>query len=129
MAWRGEKANSVRVLIVDDSRLARTMLKQALPRALATDVVEATTGTEALQWATTSHIDLMFLDLTMPDRDGYQVLRSLQEAGQMPPTIVVSADVQAMAVERVLKLGALAFLKKTFKPSELADTLQRAGLL
>jgi CheY-like chemotaxis protein len=71
----------------------------------------------------------MFLDLTMPDRDGYQVLQALKDAGQTPPTIVVSADVQTLAADRALKLGALAFLKKSIKPEELTDALQRAGLL
>ena len=118
-----------RVLIVDDSRLARMMLRKALPPSLATEVVEAATGSEAIRCVESSRVDLMFLDLTMPDRDGYQVLQILQDAGQTPPTIVVSADVQTLAADRVLKLGALAFLKKSVKPEELTDVLQRAGLL
>jgi CheY-like chemotaxis protein len=119
----------MRVLIVDDSRLARMMLKKALPATLLTEVVEAASGNEALACVSASRIDLMFLDLTMPDRDGYQVLKVLQDEGRTPPTIVVSADVQALAVERVLKLGARAFLRKTHKPAELAEALQRAGVL
>jgi CheY-like chemotaxis protein len=72
----------------------------------------------------------MLLDLTMPERDGYQVLKELQDTGRtLPPTIVVSADVQTQAAERVLKLGAMAFLKKSVQPSELNEVLQRAGLL
>ena len=119
----------MRVLIVDDSRMARMMLKKALPPALLTDVVEAANGIEALKCVEASHIDLMLLDLTMPERDGYQVLKTLQDAGRTPPTIVVSADIQTIAAERVKNLGAIAFLKKSIKPAELTEVLQRAGLL
>jgi two-component system, chemotaxis family, chemotaxis protein CheY len=119
----------MRVLIVDDSRLARMMLRKALPPSLSTEIIEASSGTEAIRCVESSRVDLMLLDLTMPDRDGYQVLKTLQDAGQTPPTVVVSADVQTMAAERVLKLGALAFLKKSLKPEELTAVLQRAGLL
>jgi two-component system, chemotaxis family, chemotaxis protein CheY len=118
-----------RVLIVDDSRLARMTLRKALPPSLSTEIVEAATGDEAIRCVESSRVDLMLLDLTMPDRDGYQVLKILQDAGQTPPTIVVSADVQVLAADRVLQLGALAFLKKSIKPEELTDVLQRAGLL
>ena len=118
-----------RVLIVDDSRLARMMLRKALPPSLSAEVVEAANGNDAIRCIESSRVDLMFLDLTMPDRDGYQVLKILQDAGQTPPTIVVSADVQTLAADRVLKLGALAFLAKSIKPEELNDVLQRAGLL
>jgi CheY-like chemotaxis protein len=119
----------MRVLIVDDSRLARITLRKALPASLSTEVVEAANGDEALACVRSSQIDLMLLDLTMPVRDGYQVLEALQEMGRTPPTIVVSADVQTLAVARVMKLGAIAFLKKSLKPADLTEVLQRAGLL
>jgi two-component system, chemotaxis family, chemotaxis protein CheY len=109
--------------------MARMMLRKALPPSLSTDVIEASNGNEALLRLSESQVDLMLLDLTMPDRDGYQVLKELQDSGRKLPTIVVSADIQAMAVERVMKLGAIAFLKKSLQPAELTDALQRAGLL
>jgi CheY-like chemotaxis protein len=121
---------AMRVLIVDDSRLARLTLRKALPPSLSTDVIEASNGNEALKALDASKIDLMLLDLTMPERDGYQVLKELHDTGRTPPpTIVVSADVQTQAAERVLKLGAIAFLKKSLQPAELNEALKRAGLL
>jgi two-component system chemotaxis response regulator CheY len=119
----------MRVLIVDDSRTARLMLKKVLPPALGADVLEATGGSEALRCVENGHIDLMFLDLTMPEIDGYQVLKTLQEAGRTPPTIVVSADIQPLAQQRVRALGAMAFVKKSLSQSDLASVLQGAGLL
>jgi len=119
----------MRVLIVDDSRLARLMIRKALPPEVVTDVVEASNGDEALRHVACERVDLMLLDLTMPDRDGYQVLKTMKESGRMPPTIVVSADAQSLAAERVMQLGAIAFVKKTFRPVELTEILQGAGLL
>jgi CheY-like chemotaxis protein len=119
----------MRVLIVDDSRMARLMLRKALPASLSTEVIEAASGSEALRCLSASQVDLMLLDLTMPDRDGYSVLKTLQESGRTLPTIVVSADVQPLAVERVKQLGAIAFLKKSLQPADLTEALQRAGLL
>jgi len=119
----------MRVLIVDDSRLARLMLRRVLPPPLAADVIEASGGNEALARVASETIDVMFLDLTMSDLDGYQVLESLQKAGHMPTTIVVSADVQPLAQERARRLGAIAFVPKTVNQRDLAAVLQSAGLL
>ena len=112
---RGEPLQVKRVLIVDDSRLARMALRKSLPPSLSTEVTEAGSGSEALRHIEASRFDLMFLDLTMPDGNGYELLKTLQDTGRTFPTIVVSADVQTMAVERVIKLGAIALVKKSFK--------------
>jgi CheY-like chemotaxis protein len=71
----------------------------------------------------------MFLDLTMSDLDGYQVLEAMRKAGRMPMTIVVSADVQPLAQERVRELGATAFVPKTVNQRDLVTVLESAGLL
>jgi len=120
---------AMRVLIVDDSRTARLMLKRVLPAKLGAEIVEASSGMEALSRVATETIDLMFLDLTMSGVDGYQVLESMQKAGRMPMTIVVSADVQPLAQERVRKLGAAAFVPKTVNQRDLTTVLETAGLL
>jgi CheY-like chemotaxis protein len=119
----------MRVLIVDDSRLARLTLRKALPANLLADVVEAADGNEALRHLEANDFDLMLLDLTLPGRDGYQVLKVLQESGRTPPTIVVSADAQSLAAERVMRLGAIGFVKKSLTSKDLTEALQRAGLL
>ena len=129
MHFRGRAAAVMRVLIVDDSRIARMALRKALPPALLGEVTEASSGSEALKCIAASRFDLMFLDLTMPDGNGYEVLQTLQDTGRTFPTIVVSADVQTLAVERVIKLGAIALVKKSFKSTELDHVLARAGLL
>jgi len=118
----------MRVLIVDDSRTSRLILKKSLPPRLLENLVEASGGGEALEICRREAVELMFLDLTMPEVDGYQVLATLSEGRAVPPTIVVSADVQPKATERVLGLGAFAFLKKTPSRGEIETVLARMGL-
>jgi two-component system, chemotaxis family, chemotaxis protein CheY len=119
----------MRVMIVDDSRTARLMLKKALPAALLADLIEVTGGAEALARCQAEKIDLMFLDLTMPDRTGYEVLEALRARGAVPVTVVVSADAQPRAQERVQALGALAFMKKPPARADLERVLREAGVL
>src|SRR5262245_50925319 len=119
MSEGGGREMAMRVLIVDDSRTARLMLKRVLPAQLGAEIIEASSGNEALTRVATERIDVMFLDLTMSGVDGYQVLESMQKNGRMPMTIVVSADVQPLAQERVRKLGAAAFIPKTVNQRDL----------
>ena len=70
----------------------------------------------------------MFLDLTMPEMDGFQVLAQLRQAGLDVFVIVVSADVQAGAVERAKALGAMAFIQKPVNRAKLVPVLKEYGL-
>jgi CheY-like chemotaxis protein len=119
----------MRVLIVDDSRTARVMLRRMLPAQLLTDLVEVSSGQEAMTLCRSEAVDLMFLDLTMPDCTGYEVLRALQAAGRAPPTVVISADSQPLARARVHELGALAFLTKPPGRADLERVLRDARVL
>lgn len=100
------------ILICDDSALARKQMARALPASLEASVTFAVNGVEALQRLEAQPFDLMFLDLTMPEMDGYQTLENLRLRGLELPVIVVSGDIQPQAQARVQALGARAFLKK-----------------
>jgi CheY-like chemotaxis protein len=68
---------------------------------------------------------LIFLDLTMPEMDGYGVLETLKREGVRSKVIVVSGDIQPEAHERVMALGALDFIKKPASPDTLLALLKR----
>ena len=70
---------SFSILIVDDSRLARKFLKDALPDDIEFSISEASNGKEALEFIRNNQVDIMFLDLTMPEMDGFQLLKALKE--------------------------------------------------
>lgn len=119
----------VSVLVVDDSPMARKMLIRSLPTEWDIDIAQAGCGTEALVAYRAGRVDVMFLDLTMPEMDGYQVLETLRREDMNCLVIVVSADVQEKAVERVLDLGAIAFVRKPVDAEKIRAVLKQYGIL
>lgn len=118
---------TTRILICDDSALARKQIARTLPAGLSDKVLLATNGTEALEILRAQKADLMFLDLNMPEMDGYEVLEHVQVEGLPVITIVVSGDIQPEARERVRKLGAIDFIKKPTDKVALTSLLADYG--
>lgn len=114
---------SARVLICDDSKIARKQLARVLPTDWDVDVEYAENGQEALELLSASTFDILFLDLNMPVKDGYETLEVLQSFTQSPAVIVVSGDIQPKAVERVKSMGAVAFHKKPAFAEDLRELL------
>ena len=119
---------TVSVLVVDDSPMARKMLVKALPSDWDVSITQAGNGIEALAAYRAGRVDVMFLDLTMPEMDGYQVLETLRKEDLNCLVIVVSADVQPGAQERVKQLGAIAFIKKPVDADRVAAVLRDYGI-
>lgn len=117
------------VLVVDDSSVARKILVRSLPKGWASEICHAASGVEALAAYRARRPDVMFLDLNMPEMDGYQVLAALHDEPPGATVIVLSGDIQPKAQERVMALGAKAFLKKPASVGELAEALHGCGLL
>ncbi|REL34564.1 response regulator [Thalassotalea euphylliae] len=117
------------VLICDDSNLARKQVIRSLPSQWDVDVQLAKNGLEALSVLRTANIDVMFLDLTMPELDGVGVLEALQQENISLPVFVISADIQPEMQNKVLELGAKAFLRKPINADTLTSTLQDFGIL
>lgn len=116
------------VLICDDSAMARNQIASALPVGLRAAVSYARNGTECLEALEGGVYELLLLDLTMPELDGYAVLEALQAREDRPIVVVVSGDVQPGARQRVEELGAGGFLGKPINHEELSDVLRGLGL-
>ncbi|VVP29471.1 Chemotaxis response regulator protein-glutamate methylesterase [Pseudomonas fluorescens] len=117
------------LLVCDDSNMARKQVLRALPADWPVSVTEAGNGREAMEAIRRGLGQVVLLDLTMPEMDGYQVLSALRAEGLKAQVIVISGDIQEEAVRRVHELGALAFLKKPFDENQLRQTLSQLGLL
>lgn len=115
------------ILICDDSALARKQMARALPAPLATNIQFAENGREALDKLRRHEAELLFLDLNMPEIDGYQVLETIRQEDLPVLTIVVSGDIQPEARERVQKLGAIDFIKKPTDTSVVLSLLREYG--
>ncbi|MBU2708657.1 response regulator [Zooshikella marina] len=119
------------VLICDDSSISRKMVKKAVSIALKEEVEisQAQNGVEALEAYHNGKADIMFLDLTMPEMDGFSVLEKLKEEHAKTVVIVISADIQPEAQKRVFELGATAFIKKPITPEDLNKKIHEIGIL
>lgn len=120
---------ATKVLVVDDSGISRKMLIKSLPKEWDIELSEAANGAEAITAYNEGKAEVMFLDLTMPVMDGYQVLEHLQKEGLNTFVIVVTADIQPEAEARVKKLGAMAFVKKPVDTEKLMPILQEYGIV
>ena len=105
----------MRVLVVDDSMLFRKVVRDALTREPAIEVVgSAADGRAALDKIDALKPDVITLDLEMPAVDGLEVLRQLRSRSSPPGVIVVSAltDAGAALTNQALRLGAFDFVLK-----------------
>lgn len=115
----------MRYLVTDDSKLARRFLIKLLENYIHVDnITEATNGFEALEMIKIDKPDVVFLDLTMPIMDGYEALPKILEMSPNTRVIVVSADVQCQAKEKVLALGAYMHVEKPIDVDKIKEIFE-----
>ncbi len=120
---------TIPLLICDDSSMARKQVTRSLPDSWDVTITYATNGVEGIAAIRDGHGEMVFLDLTMPEMDGYEVLELIKQEDLKCVVIVISGDIQPDARERVLMLGALEFIKKPINKEILEEVLHRYGLL
>ena len=116
----------LKVLIADDHAIVRRGLKEILQDAFETDLVvgEASDGREALTMARTESWDVMVLDITMPHRNGIEVLEALRIDRPALPIVMLSMHSSLPYVLKSLKAGAAGYLNKETAPEELVHAIQ-----
>jgi two-component system chemotaxis response regulator CheY len=115
-----------KILTVDDSSSMRQMLGSTL-RAAGYEVVEATDGDEALDYARQHSVDLVLTDVNMPRMDGITLVAQLRTlpAYRLTPLLLLTTE---SSPERKLKgkqAGATGWMVKPYKPEQLLATLER----
>jgi two-component system LytT family response regulator len=115
---------TIRAVIVDDEPLARQRIRSLLVEAEGVELVaECANGREAIQAIEASPPDLLFLDIQMPEVDGFDVLRAIG-VGRVPVVIFVTAYDQFAL--RAFEAHALDYLLKPFDDERFEAALQRA---
>lgn len=109
--------------------MARKQVAKALPADWDVEITFATNGLECIQAIRDGKGEMVFLDLTMPEMDGYQVLEMVKGEGLDTMIIVISGDIQPDALARVTKLGAIDFIQKPVSSDKLEEVLRRFGLI
>jgi len=115
-----------RILIVDDDPMIRRLL-QVNFRLEGFDVDVAGRGEEALELASAVRPDIVVLDVSMPDMDGWEVMGRLRDNPETAsvPVVFLTARTGQREQEKAQQLGADGYLVKPFDPGELVQVVQR----
>ncbi len=116
----------IRVFIVDDHAVVRRGVSQILEQAGDYVVVgEAGTAAEAFSGIRKTPCDVVLLDISLPDRNGMQILEQLKLEQPKLPVIVLTMLTDEEYVARFLRLGAAGYVTKEAAPEELVLAVQR----
>jgi two-component system chemotaxis response regulator CheY len=113
----------MKILIVDDSSMSRRMLRRIVESA-GYEVIEAGEGAAGIEQYFLEKPDLVFLDLTMKDMYGLDVLEKLRELDPLARVIIASADIQDSTREMVTTAGANAFINKPLSPEKVLQAME-----
>jgi two-component system, cell cycle response regulator DivK len=119
--------NMARILLVEDNELNRDMLSRRLARR-GYEVEIAVDGIDGLRMAAAVSPDLILLDLSLPEMDGWEVLRQLKQDAGMKKIPVVALTAHALVTDRTRALEA-GFDEYDIKPVEMPRLLQKIETL
>jgi two-component system, NarL family, invasion response regulator UvrY len=116
----------IKVLIADDHTVVRQGLKQILSEDAQLSVVgEAIDGNEVLAALETLNVDALVLDITMPGRNGLDVLKEVKRKWPALPVLVLSMHPEDQFAIRILRAGAAGYITKESAPEELVGALRK----
>ena len=115
------------VLIVDDSRTSRKILRGVLERGGFEIIGEATNGEEGYLKYKELNPDLVTMDITMPTMDGIESLSLIKHANEKAKVIMITAAGQKEKMVEALKRGAEEFITKPFDEAEVLATIKRVA--
>jgi CheY-like chemotaxis protein len=116
-----------RVLYVDDNPLNIRLMEAVFDLHQDFELATATRGREALEMLTTNDVDLVLLDLRLPDIQGERVLEEMgrDAATASIPTIVVSADDDRRSAQQLINMGATAYVSKPFEMDRFIELVEK----
>ena len=112
------------LLVVDDAAFMRMKFKKLLV-SNGYDVIEASTGAEAVERYAAVQPDAVLLDITMPDMDGLQALKEIRRIDPDAHVVMVTAMGQQSIVLEALKAGAADFVVKPFDPDRVLGAVKK----
>jgi CheY-like chemotaxis protein/HPt (histidine-containing phosphotransfer) domain-containing protein len=113
-----------RILVAEDHFVNQQLFKTILEKR-GYETILAGNGREAVEMAGSQHIDLIFMDVHMPEMNGYEAARTLRERGFEVPIVAVTANVTRGERERCIEAGMNDYLAKPFKSHDLTPLLHR----
>lgn len=114
-----------KILVVDDAAFMRMLIKDTLQKNGYTDIIEASDGSIACQLYNQHKPVLIFMDITMPNMTGLEALAAIKKADPFANVVMCSAMGQEAMVLDAIKLGAIDFIVKPFKPARLLQVVRK----
>ncbi len=115
----------IRIGIVDDHAIVRTGLRQFLGEHVDLRVTgEAANGNEALELARAGEVDVLLMDIAMPDQSGVDALSAIKARFPELPVLILSGYPEAHYATALLRRGASGYLNKDCDPEEIANAIR-----
>jgi DNA-binding NarL/FixJ family response regulator len=117
--------SSIKVAIADDHAILRDGLKMLISEHAAIHVVaEAETGKEAIKLVANGGMDMLLLDINLPDKSGIEVLEAIRRINKDIPILMLTMCQEAQYALRCLKAGAQGYINKQEASKELIKAIQ-----
>ena len=115
------------ILIADDSATMRSMVVSVIESLGDYQIVEASSGFDALRFLPRGHIDLILTDINMPDINGLELISYLRNNPHYKdiPVFIISSEGSAQDIEKGKQLGADEYVVKPFCPAALQLLINR----
>ena len=117
--------NEAKILVRDDSILARRQLKNVISIFGNPSIIEASDGLEAVSLFKEEMPDLVFLDLVMPNLDGMEALKQMLAIDENAKIVIVSSVGTKDTLLEAVKLGAREFIQKPFSEFQIINALTK----
>lgn len=116
------------ILIVDDHAIVRAGLRRLFRGIFEGDVLEAATGRDALALARGHALDLVLLDMNLPELGGLELLSRFATIAPNLPVMVLSMHAEPLYVTRAMEAGARGYVSKNIPPEELIAAIRHVAL-
>jgi DNA-binding NarL/FixJ family response regulator len=128
-APRQTRQNNDTILIADDNAIVRAGLKQFIADHADMQVAaEAATGTEAIAAVRAQEFDVVLLDISMPDKNGIDTLKTIKHVRPELPVLMLSAYAEDQYAVNLLRAGAAGYLNKEAASSQLVSAIRTVVL-
>ncbi len=114
-----------KILIIDDTRVNIVILQELLSKKY--DVISQTNGFKAIEIVKNEKVDLILLDVMMPEIDGFETCKILKQNPKTKdiPIFFITAKADEDSIENAYELGGSDYISKPFKPKELLAKINR----
>ena len=116
----------IKVMIADDHDIVRQGIEKVLSKAKDVEIIgEATNGREVIEKVTQLDVDVLLMDVEMPEKTGWDVLAELKTLKPHLPILVLSIFPEEHYGPRFIKAGAAGYLNKASKPAQLLEAIRK----